>query len=137
MEAHKALSDQEFERQFRDGEFPPAQFSHEAHLRLAWIHIRKYGLGQARENVEQQLQRFVAAAGASDKYHATLTRAAVHAVGHFVKRSDETTFEKFLLDCPQLKNNFRGLINSHYSFDIFQSDKAKAEYVQPDVSPFI
>jgi len=38
-------------------------------LRLAWIHIRKYGVGTAVENICQQLKDYVKTVGAEDKYY--------------------------------------------------------------------
>ncbi len=44
MEEHFYLTDIQFERQFANCSLNPELFSHEAHLRLAWLHISKYGL---------------------------------------------------------------------------------------------
>jgi len=82
MEAHVELSDEVFEKQFKNCELNPALFSHEAHLRLAWIHIKKQGVEKAIENVCGQLLNFVEFAGAGDKYNKTLTIAALRAVYH-------------------------------------------------------
>jgi len=136
MEHHFELSDADFERQFSNCQLNPSIFSHEAHLRLAWIHIDKYGLEQARENIQQQLQDFVAHVGSADKYHKTLTIAAVEAVNHFMKKSKSDNFKDFIMEFPQLKSNFRELISSHYSFDIFASPEAKSEFLVPDLLPF-
>ena len=136
MEQHFELSDAEFEQQFSNCQLHPSLFSHEAHLRLAWIHIDKYGLEQATQNIQEQLQNFVAHVGATDKYHETLTVAAVQAVGHFMKSSEADNFKDFIVENPPLKTNFKELINSHYSFDIFNSSEAKTEFIVPDVLPF-
>jgi len=135
--AHTLLSDAEFSYQFKNCTLDPAIFSHEAHLRLAWIHITNNGLEQALENIQTQLQNFVAHVGAQDKYHKTLTIAAVMAVHHFMKKSTSDTFNKFIIEFPQLNHSFKELIHSHYSFDIFNSVKARKEYLEPDVSPFL
>ena len=37
MEQHYTLTDNEFEKQFQTSSLDPAIFTHEAHLRLAWI----------------------------------------------------------------------------------------------------
>jgi len=136
MEKHAELSDAEFERQFAACELDPSIFSHEAHLRLAWIHIDAYGLEQAKQNIQKQLQDFVAHVGAVDKYHTTLTVAAVQGVNHFMKKSKSDNFKDFIQEFPQLKNNFKELIGSHYSFDIFTSAEAKAGFLAPDLLPF-
>lgn len=133
---HFKLSDTEFMSQFKNCRLDPSVFSHEAHLRLAWIHIHSFGLAQARENIQKQLQDFVEHVGAKDKYHKTLTIVAIEAVHHFMQISKSHTFKNFMVEFPQLKDNFKGLINSHYSFDIFQSEEARFEYIKPDVLAF-
>ena len=136
MEKHYRLSDTEFEKQFINCQLDPSIFTHEAHLRLAWINIRSYGIEQAEKRIQEQIQNFVAYVGAKDKYNTTLTIAAINAVGHFIKKSKTDNFKDFISEFPQLKNDFKTLINSHYSFDIFNSKKAKAEFLEPDLIPF-
>lgn len=91
---------------------------------------------QAEKNIQEQLQNFVASVGAKDKYHTTLTVAAIRMVGHFVEKSNVTDFKDFIIEFPQLKNNFKGMIEQHYSFDIFSSQKAKVEFMKPDIVAF-
>lgn len=67
MERHFKLSDSEFEKQFIDCKLDSSDFSHEAHLRLAWINISKYGIEKAIANIQTQLKRFVKSVGAQDK----------------------------------------------------------------------
>lgn len=135
-EAHFELTDDEFEKQFTNCVLSESFFSHEAHLRLAWIHISKYGLDQALENVQAQLQRYVKHVGAEDKYHCTLTTVGVRVVYHFLKRSEADDFASFIAQFPRLKSDFKGLIESHYSFNVFSSAEAKNQYVEPDLLPF-
>lgn len=137
MEAHYQLSDLEFERQFASCELNSSIFNHEAHLRLAWIYINSYGLDEAEKRIQQQLQNYVTALGAKDKYNTTLTIAAVRIVGHFMKKWDAKNFSNFITTFPQLKDDFKSLITSHYSFDVFNLEKAKAEFLEPDIKPFI
>lgn len=137
MKSHRVLSDKELVEQFESCSLDPNLFDHEAHLRLAWIHIKNDGVTMASKNIQDQLQKFVTHVGAQDKYHATVTVAAIEAVNHFMKKSSSETFEKFLAQNPQLKNNLKELLNSHYSYDILQSSEAKLSFLEPDVQPFI
>ncbi|WP_422349344.1 hypothetical protein [Flagellimonas sp.] len=130
------LSDNEFEIVFGNCEVPPSQFNHEAHLRLAWIHIKKYGLETAIGNVCAQLGTYVQHLGATDKYNVTLTVASVKMVSHFMGTSNSDNFPDFMLEFPQLKNGFKELLGAHYSMDIFNSKEAKKKYVEPDLLPF-
>lgn len=135
-EDHFALTDQEFEDQFRDLTLDPILFTHSAHLRLAWIHITKYGADLSLETIRHQLSNFVQHVGAEDKYHDTVTIAAIKAVNHFVRKSNSKTFKAFLREFPALENNLIGLIGSHYSYDVLTSQEAKRSYQEPDVQPF-
>lgn len=133
---HYDLSNGQFERAFNDCTLPPNLFSHEAHLRLAWININLYGMEEGERKLQEQLKNFVAFVGAKDKYNTTLTVAAIRIVGHFIKKSNTDNFKDFILEFPQLKNNFKELIFSHYSFDIFNLKQAKIEFLEPDLIPF-
>ena len=71
MKNHYELTETAFETQFKNCELDPSIFSHEAHLRLAWIHITKYGAKQAEENIHNQLLTYVKSLGAEGKYNKT------------------------------------------------------------------
>jgi hypothetical protein len=130
------INDILFEAQFKAGVLDPAVFSHEAHLRLAWIHIKNYGVETAIENICNQLKAFVEILGAGDKYNETLTIAAIRAVHHFMLRSEAASFGDFIEQFPRLKYNFKDLMACHYKMDIFNNAIAKREYIAPDLLPF-
>ena len=136
MKSHFELSDTQFEQQFKSCELDPTLFSHEAHLRLAYILIGKYGHDKAITNVCNQLAAFVTYLGTINKYNTTLSVAAVKAVYHFMQKSKANDFKGFIAEFPQLKYEFKRLMQCHYSFDIFGSERAKTTYLQPDLKPF-
>ena len=111
-------------------------FSHEAHLRLAWINIDKYGIENAEINIQNQLKKYVNFIGAEDKYNTTLTIAAIKAVYHFMLKSESDNFRDLIAEFPTLKYNFKELMAFHYGFDIYTSVDAKKEYLAPDLLPF-
>lgn len=136
MENHLEISDTAFEREFENGSFNPEWFTHEAHLRLAWIHIRKYGKKQAILNISEQLFNFVSLLGAQHKYNKTLTIAAIEIVSHFMQKSKTENFQDFIYEFPRLNSHFKDLIASHYKTDIFTSPEAKKVYLKPDLCDF-
>ena len=136
MEKHYQLDDDAFVTAFSKQELNPEWFSHEAHLRLAWIHIRKHGIKKAIDTVSHDIRQFASHHGAADKFHVTVTVAAVRAVYHFILKSESGTFQDFIQEYPQLKTKFRELLDSHYSMDIFRSELARGEFLHPDKSPF-
>jgi hypothetical protein len=136
MNSHFDLTDTEFGQQFQTCTLDPTLFNHEAHLRLAWIHVKQYGVEQAIENICTQLIAYTKHLGASDKFNKTLTIAATRAVYHFMQKSNADNFHDFILQFPRLKYNFKELIAAHYAQDIFKSEIAKQEYLEPDLLPF-
>jgi len=136
MENHFDLSDSDFEKKFISCGLNPSDFTHEAHLRLAWININKYGIKQAEINIQNQLQIFVEFVGAKDKYNMTLTLAAIKAVYHFILKSNSDNFKDFITEFPRLKYNFKELMDCHYGFDIYNSEKAKTQFLEADLVPF-
>jgi hypothetical protein len=133
---HFELSDLEFEKHFADHKIDPSIFNHEAHLRLAWIHINNYGVETAVANICRQLKSFVEFLGVYEKYNETLTIAAIKAVYHFKLKSKTNNFQDFIIENPRLKNNFKDLINQHYKVDVFSSPAAKQQFLVPDLLPF-
>lgn len=136
MEDHNLLSDTALEHQFEITSLSPKALSHEAHLRLAWIHIKRYGIEQAIKNLCAQLREYTEAVGAADKYNETVTVAATRAMYHFMQRTKADNFQDFIQEFPQLKNNLKGLLRSHYGYDIYSSKKARETYLEPDLAPF-
>lgn len=136
METHFKLTDTQFEEQFRNATLHPALFNHEAHLRLAWIHIKNYGIDKAITHIRRQLKNYVAALQAKDKYNETVTIAAVRAVYHFMLKSKTTTFKDFISENKKLRDNFKALLACHYKTDIFNARNAKTAYLPPELLPF-
>ncbi len=136
MKDHFQYSDDELEQLFEREELAPSLFSHEAHLRLAYIHISKYGEEQAIENITRQIKAYAEGLGVFDKYNHTVTIAAIKAVYHFMNRSDAAGFKELIAQFPRLKDNFKELLNVHYSMNIFQMESARSTYLEPDLLPF-
>ncbi len=134
--SHLALSDEDFEIQFADTTLPPQLFSHEAHLRLAWIHIQKYGKQEAIRNVCSQIKIFDQTHGDGTMFHCTVTVVAVEAVAHFMGKTNATDFPSFIAQAPRLTTHLKALIAQHYSWDIFTDAMAKQTYLEPDLLPF-
>ncbi|MEP1093621.1 MAG: hypothetical protein ABJG78_00850 [Cyclobacteriaceae bacterium] len=133
---HWSLSDSDFESQFENYILKPGMFSHEAHIRLAYIHINKYGLDRAETNMCAQIKGFAENLGDSQKFNKTVTIAAVKTVSHFMEKSTSGNFKGFLAEFPRLFTDFKGLLGQHYGYNVFADKKAKEQYQEPDLLPF-
>ena len=133
---HTQLSDEDYERQFARCTFKPRLFSHEAHLRLAYIHIKKYGLTKAEENMVDQIKHFADYYGATEKFNKTVTIAAARAMNHFMEKATSDNFSDLMREFPKLSTNFKDILRQHYSFNVFSDPKAKKEFILPDLLSF-
>lgn len=136
MEKHRRLSDNDFLRKFKETSLDPSVFTHEAHLRLAYLHLSSSDLYVAISSVCEQIKKFDAVHGDGTKYHHTLTVAAVYAVNHFIHITHAKDFEGLIVHSPQLKSRFKDLILTHYSPSIFNNIHAREHFVPPDLAPF-
>jgi hypothetical protein len=136
MKHHFDLTDDEFEDQFRQLTLDPTLFTHEAHLRLAWMHIKRYGVEDAIENICSQIKQFDVTHGDGTKFHITMTVAAVKIVHHFIRKSKATSFQDFLYEFPRLRSHFKELLDQHYSQKRIFHSKAREQYLEPDLLPF-
>lgn len=136
MEHHRSLTDEELECRFNDCTLDPSWFTHEAHLRLAWIYLSQFSVDQACEQICRQILHFDITHGKGDKFHKTITVAAVKMVQHFKIQTHAETFSQLLTAVPRLKTHFKELLHQHYSHDILKSTVAATTYLEPDLFPF-
>jgi hypothetical protein len=133
---HYKYSDKEFLKHFKNATLEPKYFNHEAHIRLAWIHIDQSGIDEAIKIVCNQIFNYAKSLGVPDKFNKTVTIAAVKAVNHFMKRSRTKNFKDFMAEHSRLKYNFKDLLAQHYDIDIFNLEIAKSSFLEPDLLPF-
>jgi len=107
LEKHYRYSDEVFEEKFRECKFPPLYFSHEAHLRLAYIHLKKYGLEQSIDNMCTQIYDFAIKYGATMKFNATVTYASLQIMYHYMRKGNGETFLDLIKEFPHLLENFK------------------------------
>ena len=136
LEAHFSLSDDDFSQLFSDKTLNPEIFTHEAHLRLAWIMIKSQGLKLGSEMICHQILAFIKPLGADEKFNTTLTVASMNMVNHFIQKCETDNFLDFIQAFPTLKYDFKTLVSKHYSFDIIKDQRTKLEYVEPDLMGF-
>lgn len=133
---HKQFTDDELEEKFESFQLKPGMFSHEAHLRLAHIHITKYGAATAEKNMVNQIKGYAESLGVFDKFNKTVTIASVRTMNHFLNKSKSSSFQELTRLHPELLHDFKGILRQHYSFNVFGDKRAKQEFVEPDLMPF-
>jgi len=128
------MTDEQFTRAFEAGTVTPAQFDHHAHVRVAWVYLREAGsLDAALPRMRAAIKQFAAAAGASQKYHETITVLWMRLLDDVRMRVGEgIEMSEVLRDYPSLAD--KDLPMKYYSRERLFSDEARAAWVAPDNS---
>ncbi|WP_395292508.1 hypothetical protein ACF9IK_02120 [Kitasatospora hibisci] len=115
------------------------RFGHRQHVHLAWLAVRSHGTAAAVELVGEGIRGAALAAGAPEKYHATMTRAWVELVGRHASRAEGgldggADFDAFVDRHPELLD--KTLPDRFYRTATLESAEARAAWVEPDLRPF-
>jgi hypothetical protein len=109
------------------------RFSHRQHVQLTWLAVTRYGRAAALQLVDTGIRDTARAAGAPEKYHATMTRVWVELVAHHAEGRADTAFEDFVRAAPDLLD--KQLLSRFYSPDALAAPSARAGWVPPDMAP--
>jgi hypothetical protein len=131
-----AMKDQAFARAFEAGDVTPAQFDHQAHLRVAWVYLHESATpGEALVLVRDAIRRFAAAAGASQKYHETITVLWMRLLEAARARGASGELADVLAAHPELAD--KDLPLKYYSRERLFSDEAREAWIEPDRLPLM
>ena len=123
------LTDDELITAFESCSLDPAEFGHREHVRVTWIYLRRHAHVEALERVTSGLRRYVAAVGAADKYHETITWAWFALVAERHAAGDAGSWEAFAAAHPELFES--GLLETVYDRETLSSALARRVFVLP------
>jgi len=116
-EKHHLLTNKEFEKKFSNCDIPAVIFTHEAHLRIAYIHLTKYGIGKAIDNLSTQIANCDNKYGDGTKFNKDRTVNAVKVMHYFIQKAKTTNFKALLKEFPALKTNFSQLVKKYNTLE--------------------
>lgn len=137
MKHSVSTEDEEFKNRVESCSFPVGQFSHRAHLRLAYIYLaRSRNQDTAVRLMRGALTGLLRHAGVDPavKYHATLTQAWILAVRHFMNHTENAvSADDFIDQHPEMLDP--KIMLSHYSPEVLSSEEARRAFVAPNRDP--
>jgi len=131
--ASLALDDDAFIATFEQGGFGGDPFPHEAHLRMAWLYVTRFGAAAAVDRAAEGIRVQAKSKGQASLYHDTMTHAWVYLVAEAGARSPSVGFTEFLTRNPQLRD--RTLLLEYYSPDVLSSAEARMGWIASDLAP--
>lgn len=132
-----SISDSEFLNQFEALTLDPKYFSHNGHLRLAWLYLNSSDLNEAIDKVTTGISNYANSLGATDKFQHTLTEAIVRIMAMRIEKHPTNSFASFLQANPDLVKDIWGVVGTYYSSETLNSEQAKKQFVEPDLKPFL
>lgn len=143
------MTHEQFVSAFESGTLPPEQFPHRAHVRLAWIYLRRYPLADAAARFTSGIRAFATRAGKPEKYHETITwayllliqdrlareKAARQAAGDSSCAAPAPDFDSFAEANADILLNGRALLERWYHPSTLDSPLARLTFVWPDRTP--
>src|SRR5258705_10022875 len=125
------VTDREVARAFEEGSVTPAESTHLAHVRVAWVYLNEAASVEgALPRMRDAIRRFAAAAGASQKYHETITVLWMRLLADVRARGAAGELADVLHAHPALAD--KELPLQYYSRERLFSDEARAAWVEPD-----
>ena len=129
------MTDNELIAGFESTDLPVEQFSHAAHVRVAWWYLRHSPLPEALGRFSDGLKRFAASKGASGKYHETITVAYMLVIVERLAASPDASWNEFAAAHPDLLVSKPSVLASYYSEMLLASERARRSFVMPDRVP--
>jgi hypothetical protein len=122
---------------FQGAALGASDWTHEAHVRTAFLFLSRYSLDEAHLRMRAGIIRMNERHGLVETpqrgYFETLTRAWLALVDDARRRSGATDSRALLERCPELLD--RALPAAHYSRALLATARARAIFVEPDLAP--
>ena len=125
------MTDDELVAAFESTELPGEQFTHAAHVRVAWWYLTHTSLPGALLRFATALQRFANAKGAAGKYHETITVAYMLILAERLHDAAGLPWVEFAAANPDLFAT-PSVLGKYYRPETLASDRARRSFVMPD-----
>ncbi len=132
------MTDAEHLRRFEDHSLPHAQWTHRAHLKVAYLYLQQFSFAEALDRIRTGIKAYNATHGIQDTptggYHETLTQVWLQLVHATLRQfGPAETADAFFDAQTQLSSKRTPLL--FYSRDLIMSAEAKQAFVVPDLAP--
>ncbi len=125
------MNDRDFVDAFEACTLPNGSFHHRDHVRLAWIYLRDLPLLEALDRFTTSLQRFAAANGRPELYHATITWAYLLLIHERMERMPADDFESFARSNADLLTWKPSVLDVYYDRATLDSELARRTFLMP------
>ncbi len=132
------MNDEEHLRRFEDQSLPLEEWTHRAHLKVAYLYLNRFSQAEALGRLRRGIQAYNTAHGIQDTptggYHETMTQVWLQLVyTTLCQFGPAESADAFFDTQTQLRDKRTPLL--YYSRDCIMSAEAKRCFVAPDLAP--
>jgi hypothetical protein len=127
------VTDDEFITAFENCTLPLESFRHADHVKMAFLHLKRYPLLEAIRQFSASLAKFAAAHGKTGLYNETITWAYLLLLQERLARTDRhQSWAQFAADNQDLLDWNDNVLKKYYRAETLKSDLAKGTFLFPD-----
>ncbi|HUB25945.1 MAG TPA: hypothetical protein VL992_10995 [Tepidisphaeraceae bacterium] len=135
------MDDAQLLEQFENLTLPFSQWTHRAHVKVAYLYLRKHPFPEAMDRIRTGIKAYNKANnrpdGPREGYNETTTHALAHLICAVMRAYDKThpvaTADSFCDMHPQLMSQYA--LRFFYTVQRRSDPRAKYEFVEPDLTP--
>lgn len=135
--SYRSVGEDTFMKAFEDATLGYEQWTHEAHLRMAWNYIVAHGKEQATPLIKSGIQKYIERNRGRVKtiYNETVTLFYIHMTSEAVSKfgGRPHSFEEFMASSEHLKQS--DIVSQYFSSTAINSSTARQRWVPPDLRP--
>lgn len=130
------MTDDAFLDAFERCLLPRELWTHAAHVRMAWLYLRRAPIDRVVPDVRERIGRYNLSLGNPDGYHETITIASLRVIDDRIRRDPGVdTFAEFSMRNPDLLDRTISALLVYYRRETLFGPEARAGFVEPDLSP--
>ncbi|MBI3726596.1 hypothetical protein HY251_21945 [bacterium] len=130
------MTDDEFLRAFETCALARADWTHRAHVRMAWLRLTRLPFDEALLRIREGIRKLNTEVLKSAGYHETVTVAFTRIIHERIgSEGAAIPFETFASRHADLLDRECKVLLKYYSRELIHSPRAKESFVEPDVSP--
>lgn len=126
------LTDEELLSAFEAATLTHKQFTHRAHVNVAWLYVRDLPLAEASEKFVRHLKALNKVHGVSANYHETITWFMLLLIADRQAKKPVAAFKEFEANNKDMMQNAKGLLAQYYNEETLWGDHARRCFTLPD-----
>jgi len=125
------MTDDEFLTAFEAAAIPRSEWTHEAHVRMAWLYLTRLPHEEACDRIRAGIQKLNVQNGVENGYHETITMAFTRVISARLLHSEN--YPEFHARNPDLFDRMLGPLLPYYTRERLSLSDARDRFVEPDV----